>query len=170
MYVRRCPRISASSRTPPRDMRTNFRPVAFAIDLPSEVLPTPGRSQQKAEWTLSESSAKPPNSEELKDAFLDFFETVVIGFQGLFGNLEIADLFGFLFPGYGEQPVEIVAGNGGLLADIGGIFSSRFNSANAFSEASLVMPAISMRFFSSTISLFSPRPSSFWMALIFSLR
>ena len=42
MYVRRCPRISASSRTPPSDMRTNFRPVALAIDIPSEVLPTPG--------------------------------------------------------------------------------------------------------------------------------
>ena len=31
-----------SSRTPPSDMRTNSRPVALAIDLPSEVLPTPG--------------------------------------------------------------------------------------------------------------------------------
>jgi len=42
MYVRRCPRISASSRTPPSDMRTNLRLVARAIDCPSEVLPTPG--------------------------------------------------------------------------------------------------------------------------------
>jgi hypothetical protein len=53
---------------------------------------------------------------------------------------------------------------------MGGMFSSRFSSAMAFSSASLVMPAVSMRFFSSSISLFSPRPSSFWMALIFSLR
>ena len=42
MYVRRCPRISASSRTPPSDMRTNSRPVARAIDSPIEVLPVPG--------------------------------------------------------------------------------------------------------------------------------
>src|SRR5580693_392227 len=42
MYVRRCPRISASSRMPPRDMRTNFLSRARAIDRPSEVLPTPG--------------------------------------------------------------------------------------------------------------------------------
>ena len=35
-------RISASSRTPPSDRRTNFRPVALAMDMPSEVLPTPG--------------------------------------------------------------------------------------------------------------------------------
>ena len=42
MYVRRWPRISASSRTPPSDMRTNSRPVARAIDSPIEVLPVPG--------------------------------------------------------------------------------------------------------------------------------
>ena len=42
MYVRRCPRISASSRTPPSDMRMNLRPSARAMDWPSEVLPTPG--------------------------------------------------------------------------------------------------------------------------------
>ena len=42
MYVRRWPRISDSSRTPPTEMRANFRPRARAIDLPSEVLPTPG--------------------------------------------------------------------------------------------------------------------------------
>ncbi len=41
-YVRRWPRISASSRTPPRATRTNFRPMARATDSPSEVLPTPG--------------------------------------------------------------------------------------------------------------------------------
>src|SRR5205809_683410 len=45
MYVRRWPRISASSRTPPSDMRTNFRPVAFAMDIPRDVLPTPGGSR-----------------------------------------------------------------------------------------------------------------------------
>ncbi len=42
MYVRRWPRISASSRTPPSDRRTNLRFIARAIDLASDVLPTPG--------------------------------------------------------------------------------------------------------------------------------
>src|SRR5207249_3310728 len=37
-YVRRWPRISASSRMPPSDRRTNLRPMARAIDLPSELL------------------------------------------------------------------------------------------------------------------------------------
>ncbi len=41
-YVRRCPRISASSRIPPREIRRNLRPIARAIDFPSEVFPTPG--------------------------------------------------------------------------------------------------------------------------------
>ena len=42
MYVLRCPLISASSRTPPNDMRAYFLPVALAIDSPRDVLPTPG--------------------------------------------------------------------------------------------------------------------------------
>ena len=42
MYVRRWPRISASSRTPPSDMRTNRRPSARAMLWPRLVLPTPG--------------------------------------------------------------------------------------------------------------------------------
>ena len=42
MYVRRWPRISDSSRTPPTEMRVNLRPSVRAIDFPSDVLPTPG--------------------------------------------------------------------------------------------------------------------------------
>ena len=42
MYVRRCPRMSASSRTPPRATRMNLRPIDSAILLPRLVLPTPG--------------------------------------------------------------------------------------------------------------------------------
>ena len=42
MYVRRCPLISASSRMPPSDMRTNSRFSERAIDSPIDVLPVPG--------------------------------------------------------------------------------------------------------------------------------
>ena len=42
MYVLRCPLISASSLTPPKDILTKFLPVAEAIDFPRDVLPTPG--------------------------------------------------------------------------------------------------------------------------------
>jgi ATP-dependent Lon protease len=41
-YFLRCPRISASSCTPPKDIRTYFRLRADAMDFPSDVLPTPG--------------------------------------------------------------------------------------------------------------------------------
>ncbi len=41
-YVRRWPRISDSSRTPPTLMRMNLRPMARAMLLPRLVLPTPG--------------------------------------------------------------------------------------------------------------------------------
>ena len=37
-----CPRISASSLIPPTDILTNSLFVAFAIDFPNEVFPTPG--------------------------------------------------------------------------------------------------------------------------------
>ena len=42
MYVFLCPRISASSRTPPNESLENFLLTARAMDSPKEVLPTPG--------------------------------------------------------------------------------------------------------------------------------
>ena len=41
-YVRRWPRMSASSRAPPSATRTYSRPSERAIDLAIDVLPTPG--------------------------------------------------------------------------------------------------------------------------------
>ncbi len=62
MYVRRWPRISASSWMPPRLIRTNLRPIARATLLPSDVLPTPG-GPTKARiglriWSASERTAR----------------------------------------------------------------------------------------------------------------
>ena len=42
MYVLLCPRISASSLTPPNEILTNSLPIDLAIDFPRDVLPTPG--------------------------------------------------------------------------------------------------------------------------------
>ena len=42
MYVLRWPRMSASSRTPPRERRASFRFRALATLMAMEVLPTPG--------------------------------------------------------------------------------------------------------------------------------
>ena len=41
-YVFRCPRISASSLTPPREIRTYFLCKAFDSDFAMEVFPVPG--------------------------------------------------------------------------------------------------------------------------------
>ena len=53
MYVRRWPRISASSRTPPSDRRTNLRPVARAMLFARLVLPTPGGPTKQRTGPLS---------------------------------------------------------------------------------------------------------------------
>src|SRR5207247_558571 len=42
MYVRRWPRISASSRMPPSEVRRHLRPSAREIDRPRDRLPAPG--------------------------------------------------------------------------------------------------------------------------------
>ena len=41
-YVLRCPTISDSSRTPPKEIRSNSKPIACAMDFAMELLPTPG--------------------------------------------------------------------------------------------------------------------------------
>ena len=42
IYVLLWPLISASSLTPPKAILIYCRPVAWAMDLPNDVLPTPG--------------------------------------------------------------------------------------------------------------------------------
>src|SRR5664279_2972099 len=57
-YVRRWPRISASSRTPPRATRTNLRPRARATLSPSDGLPTPGGPTS----TITAPEPRPPTT------------------------------------------------------------------------------------------------------------
>ena len=77
MYVRRWPRISASSRTPPTDRRANLRSSVRAIDCPSDVLPTPGRADE-AEDLAGRVVAELRHREVLDDPVLDLLEVVVI--------------------------------------------------------------------------------------------
>src|SRR5215472_8510794 len=112
MYVRRCPRISASSRTPPSDTRTKSRPVARAIDLPSEVLPTPGGPTRHRIgpvsllarcWTARYSTIRSLT-----------LSSVMVLVEDLLGKHEgLLDL-GLLVPWDRQQPVEIVAHDGGF--------------------------------------------------------
>ena len=77
MYVRRWPRISASSRTPPTLMRSNLRPSARAIERPSDVLPTPG-GPTKQRIAAGGVGLQAAHGEELEDAVLDLLDVVVV--------------------------------------------------------------------------------------------
>ena len=102
MYVRRWPRISASSRTPPSDMRTNSRPVARAIDSPIEVLPVPGGpisvriAPERLSSLMPALGAQLLDRQVLRDAVLDVLEAGVVGVEHLAGGLRIELLVGGL--------------------------------------------------------------------------
>jgi len=68
--------ISASSRTPPSDMRTNLRPVALAIDIPSEVClrGRPDEAENRALGIFHQLA----DGEKFEDALLDFLQAIVI--------------------------------------------------------------------------------------------
>src|SRR6266496_171011 len=66
MYVRRWPRISASSRMPPSDMRTNSRPSAGALVLGDAAL-----------------GAQLADGQVLDHAVLDVAEAGVVGVEDL---------------------------------------------------------------------------------------
>ena len=108
MYVRRWPRISDSSRTPPTDSRTNLRPSAFAIEWPSDVLPTPGRPDE-AEDLARHLVAQLRDGEVLDDPVLDLLEVEVVGVEHLARVLEIEVVLGVRRPGDGEDPLEVRA-------------------------------------------------------------
>ena len=69
-YVRRWPRISASSRTPPRDILSKGRPSARAKDAVMEVLPVPGGPTNLIE-TLSQQDMAFDTNGLQKDRSLD---------------------------------------------------------------------------------------------------
>ena len=108
MYVRRWPRISDSSRTPPTDMRTNLRPSARAIDWPSEVLPTPGgpTKQRICPETLLRSFG---DREVLDDPLLDLVEVEVVVVEHLARVLEVEVVLGVRAPRQRRDPLEVGA-------------------------------------------------------------
>ena len=65
-------------------MRTKLRPVALAIDLPSEVLPTPGGPTRHRIGPFSFFMAL-LHGEVLEDALLDLLQAVVVVVQDLLG-------------------------------------------------------------------------------------
>ena len=113
MYVRRWPRISASSRTPPSDIRTNSRPIARAIDSPIEVLPVPGGPISVRIAPARLSAAMPRSSRSLRDgdvlddAVLDVLQPGVVAVEDLPGVDGVELLVGALAPRNRGQPVQV---------------------------------------------------------------
>src|ERR1700728_1317811 len=82
------------------------------------------------------------NCQIFEDAFLDFVQAVVIFAQNLLGALDVSDFLGALLPRHGEQPVQIIARDGGFsrhrrhhfqpLQLLHGLFHRSFGHAGGF--------------------------------------
>ena len=111
MYVRRWPRTSASSRTPPSETRMNSRPSERAIDLPSEVLPTPGGpTRQRIGPFLPGASLRTARYSRMR--FFTFLQVVVIGVEDLARLVQVQPILGPLRPRQLDQPLEVGALHG----------------------------------------------------------
>ena len=108
MYVRRCPRISDSSRTPPTEMRANLRPSARAIDMPERRLADSGRADE-AEDRAGEVVLQLRDRQVLDDPLLHLVEVEVVLVEDLPRALEVEVVLGLLRPGQRDDPVEIRA-------------------------------------------------------------
>src|SRR3954452_15722222 len=107
MYVRRWPRISASSRMPPTLMRSNSRPRAR--DRASERrLADAGRSDE-AEDAAGRVGLQPAHGEELEDAVLDLLDVVVVVVEDLAGVREVEVVLGRVAPRQRGDPLEVRA-------------------------------------------------------------
>ena len=54
------------------------------------------------------------NGEKFENALFDLLEAVVLVIENFFGGLNIANFLGALFPGHGQEPVDIIAADGGF--------------------------------------------------------
>ena len=108
MYVRRWPRISASSRTPPSDRRTNLRASRARDGLAERGLADARRPDEAQDRPL-ELSDQRLHREVLEDALLDLVEAVVVLVEDPLGFLDVELVFGVLVPGQREDPVDVVA-------------------------------------------------------------
>ena len=106
--MRRCPRISASSCTPPSDRRTNLRPRARAIDLPSEVLPTPGGPDEAQDRALHV-GLQAANRQVIQNAVLHLLQIVVVGIEDLLGFQNVHFHARRFLPRQHRQPLDVVA-------------------------------------------------------------
>src|SRR4051795_10905366 len=98
---------------PPSEKRTKSRPVALAIDLPSEVLPTPAGPTRHRIGPVSLLGGCWA-ARVFDDPLLDLLQTEVIVIEDLLGQLQVLLDLALLVPRDRQQPVEIVAHNSGF--------------------------------------------------------
>ena len=79
-------------------MRVNFRPSVFAIDWPSEVLPTPGGPDEAEDRPREVALLELRDREVLDDPVLDLVQVVVVGIEHLAGLDEVEVVLRLLVP------------------------------------------------------------------------
>src|SRR5512134_1730196 len=109
-YVLRWPRISASSRTPPHEMRTNSRPS----DRFSERGLSHARRPDEAEDGALHLFLELPDREVFDDALLHLLQVVVVLLEHLLRGLEVQVVLRRLAPGEFGQPFDVGPGHGRL--------------------------------------------------------
>ena len=104
---------------------------------------------------------------EFGGSWLDFrhFESITSVDRGRFPNFD-NNLREAMF----QEPIRLIADAIRDNRPVLDLIYGDYTFVNASLAKHYGMPAVSIFFFSSSNSLFSPRPSSFWIALIFSLR
>ena len=70
----------------------------------------PGKTENRAFGIFHQLA----HGEKFQNALLDFFQAVVVRVQHLFGVIDGARLLGALLPRHGQQPVNVVAADGGF--------------------------------------------------------
>ncbi len=55
-----------------------------------------------------------PDRQKLQDSFLDLIEAIVLFIQNLFRGLDVADFLRSFLPRHREQPIQVIAADGGL--------------------------------------------------------
>ena len=106
--MRRWPRISASSRTPPSDWRTNSRPGG-ARDRAAERGLADARRADQAEDRALQLVGAGLDGEIFDDPVLDLLEAVMVLVEDPLGLGDVVLELRLLAPGQAEQHVEIVA-------------------------------------------------------------
>ncbi len=108
-------------------MTANLRLIAHAAQREADELAARGLGDRHAERGLADARRSDEaedrtlgildqlaHGEKFEDALLDLFEAVVIFVQNLFGVVDGARFLGLFLPRHGQQPVDVVAADGGL--------------------------------------------------------